>query len=86
MEEVKVTSIISETINLTGTIEIEKEGMKQQVMTISCSLSENAVANIQTYVINQQLFLENSQAIVAEVTKFRNKATEVAKPLNCFVF
>ncbi|EGT0683313.1 hypothetical protein IZT14_001705 [Clostridium perfringens] len=86
MAEVKVTSIISETTNLTGTIEIEKEGMKQQVMTISCSLSENAVANIQTYVINQQLFLENSQAIVAEVTKFRNKATEVAKPLNCFVF
>lgn len=86
MSESKVTSIISETTNLTGTIEIEKDGMKQQVMTISCSLSENAVANIQTYVINQQLFLENSQAIVAEVTKFRNKATEVAKPLNCFVF
>ena len=86
MSESKVTSIISETTNLTGTIEIEKDGLKQQVMTISCSLSENAVANIQTYVINQQLFLENSQAIVAEVTKFRNKATEVAKPLNCFVF
>ena len=57
MAEVKVTSIISETTNLTGTIEIEKEGMKQQVMTISCSLSENADANIQTYVIKQQLFL-----------------------------
>lgn len=85
MAEVKVTSIISETTNLTGTIEIEKEGMKQQVMTISCSLSENAVANIQTYVVNQPLFLENSQAVVAEVTKFRAKATEVAKPLNCFV-
>nr|WP_243157570.1 hypothetical protein [Clostridium perfringens] len=55
-------------------------------MTISCSLSQNSVANIQTYVTNQQLFLENSQAVVAEVTKFRNKATEVAKPLNCFVF
>ncbi|MBI6029136.1 hypothetical protein H8K15_16550 [Clostridium perfringens] len=27
-----------------------------------------------------------NEAIVAEVTKFRNKATEVAKPLNCFVF
>ncbi|RUR35131.1 hypothetical protein ELS18_13980 [Clostridium perfringens] len=85
MAEVKVTSIISETTNLTGTIEIEKEGMKQQVMTISCSLSQNAVANVQPYVIDQKLFLENSAAIMQEVTKFKTRATEVAKPLNCFV-
>ncbi len=82
MSEAKVTSVIIETT----TVEIEKDGLKQPVMTISCSLSQNSVANIQTYVTNQQLFLENSQAVVAEVTKFRNKATEVAKPLNCFVF
>lgn len=85
MAEVKVTSTIVETTNLNGTIEIEKDGMNQQVMTISCSLSQNSVANIQTYVTNKQLFLENSQAVIAEVTKFRARATEVAKPLNCFV-
>ncbi|EOU2123253.1 TPA: hypothetical protein I9063_003311 [Clostridium perfringens] len=86
MSEAKVTSTIIETTNLNSTVEVEKDGLKQPVMTINCSLSQNSVANIQTYVTNQQLFLENSQAVVAEVTKFRNKATEVAKPLNCFVF
>lgn len=85
MAEVKVTSTIVETTNLNSNVEVEKDGVKQTVMTISCTLSQNSVANIQTYVVNQPLFLENSEAVVAEVTKFRNKATEVAKPLNCFV-
>ncbi|HFE9684225.1 TPA: hypothetical protein ACGA31_002736 [Clostridium perfringens] len=85
MAEVKVTSTIIETTNLNSNVEVEKDGVKQTVMTISCTLSQNSVANIQTYVVNQPLFLENSQAVVAEVTKFRAKATEVAKPLNCFV-
>ncbi|MBO3312865.1 hypothetical protein [Clostridium perfringens] len=85
MSEAKVTSTIIETTNLNSTVDVEKDGLKQPVMTISCSLSQNSVANIQTYVTNKQLFLENSEAIVAEVTKFRAKATEVAKPLNCFV-
>ncbi len=85
MAEVKVTSTIIETTNLNATIEVEKEGMKQQVMTISCSLSQNSVANVQPYVIDQKLFLENSAAIMQEVTKFKTRATEVAKPLNCFV-
>lgn len=85
MAEVKVTSSITETTNLNATIEVEKEGMKQQVMTISCSLAQNSVANVQPYVIDQKTFLENSAAIMQEVTKFKTRATEVAKPLNCFV-
>lgn len=84
-ENVKVTSTIIETTNLNSNVEVEKEGVKQTVMTISCTLSQNSVANIQTYVVNQPLFLENSEVVVAEVTKFRNKATEVAKTLNCFI-
>lgn len=82
----EVTSTILETTNLNSTIEVEKDGLKQLVMTISCSLAKNSVANIQTYVSNEQLFLENSEAIGVEVSKFKNKATEIAKPLNCFVF
>ena len=84
--EVKVTSTISETTNLNGVVEVEKDGMKQQVMNMNCSLVENGVANIQTYVINKELFLANSTLVAAEVQKFRTKANEVAKGLNCFVF
>lgn len=83
---IKVTSTINETTNLNGVIEIEKDGMKQQVMNMSCCLVENEVANLQTYVINKDLFLANSALIATEVQKFRTKVTEVAKGLNCFVF
>lgn len=84
--EIKVISTITETTNLNGVVEVEKDGMKQQVMNMNCSLKENDVANIQTYVINMELFKANSTLVAAEVQKFRTKATEVAKGLNCFVF
>ncbi|EOU1111294.1 hypothetical protein AB8I94_000120 [Clostridium perfringens] len=82
----KVTSTITESTNLNGTVEIEKDGMKQTVLTMSCSLTQNTVANIQTYVTNMDLFLANSQHVQAEVIKFREKASQVGKGLNCFVF
>ncbi|PWX03207.1 hypothetical protein CYK75_02625 [Clostridium perfringens] len=82
----KVTSTITESTNLNGTVEVEKDGMKQTVLTMSCSLTQNTVANIQTYVTNMDLFLANSQLVQAEVQKFREKATQVGKGLNCFVF
>ena len=83
--EIKVTSTITETTNLNGVVEVEKDGMKQQVMNMNCSLKENDVANIQTYVINMELFKANSTLVAAEVQKFRTKAIEVAKGLNCFI-
>ncbi|HHD2882040.1 TPA: hypothetical protein ACOTJ2_002571, partial [Clostridium perfringens] len=70
----KVTSTITESTNLNGTVEVEKDGMKQTVLTMSCSLTQNTVANIQTYVTNMDLFLANSQLVQAEVIKFRDKA------------
>ena len=82
----KVTSTVTESTNLNGTVEVEKDGMKQTVLTMSCSLTQNTVANIQTYVTNMDLFLANSQLVQAEVIKFREKETEVGKSLNCFVF
>ena len=85
-ENIKVTSTITESTNLNGTVEVEKDGMKQTVLTMSCSLAQNTVANIQTYVTNMDLFLTNSQLVQAEVIKFREKATQVGKGLNCFIF
>ena len=82
----KVTSTITESTNLNGTVEVEKDGMKQTVLTMSCRLTQNTVANIQTYVTNMDLFLANSQLVQAEVIKFRDKAAQVGKGLNCFVF
>ncbi len=82
----KVTSTITESTNLNAVVEVEKDGVKQVVLNISCNLVQNSVSNIQTYVTNQPLFLENSQAVALKVQEFRAKATEVAKPLNCFVF
>ncbi|MGG5461509.1 hypothetical protein [Clostridium sp. B9] len=84
-ETVKVTSSIIESTNLNGTVEIEKDGMKQTILTMSCSLTQNTIANIQTYPTNMELFLANSQLVQAEVQKFRIKAIEVGKDLNCFV-
>ncbi|WP_338627557.1 hypothetical protein QJR52_06565 [Clostridium baratii] len=85
-DEIKVTSTISETTNLNGLVEIETKGIKQQVMSMNCSLVEGGVANIQTYVNDMDLFKANSALVAAEVQKFRTKANEVAKGLNCFVF
>lgn len=82
----KITSTITKSTNLNGTVDIEKDGMQQQIMTMSCILTENSVANLQTYVTNKDLFMENSTLVVAEVQKFREKAIEVGKSLNCFVF
>lgn len=82
----KVTSTITESTNLNGTVDVEKDGMKQTVLTMSCSLAQNTVVNIQTYVTNMDLFLANSQLVQTEVNKFKEKATEVGKGLNCFVF
>ena len=84
--EAKVISKIEKSLTLTGNIEIERDGIKQSVLNMNCSLKENEVSNIQTYVINQDLFLANSQAIVSEVQKFRAKATEEGSKLKCFVF
>ena len=84
-ENIKVTSTIIESTNLNGTVEIEKDGMKQTILTMSCSLTQNTIANIQTYPTNMELFLVNSQLVQVEVQKFRTKATEVGKGLNCFV-
>ena len=84
-ENIKVTSTITESTNLNGTVNIEKDGMKQTVLTMSCSLTQNTIANIQTYPTNMDLFLANSQLVQVEVQKFRAKATEVGEGLNCFV-
>ncbi|ELC8458804.1 MAG: hypothetical protein ACLRYN_15450 [Clostridium perfringens] len=81
----KVTSTIIESTNLNGTVEIEKDGMKQTILTMNCSLTQNTIANIQTYPTNMDLFLANSQLVQVEVQKFRAKATEVGEGLNCFV-
>lgn len=86
VNETKITSDVVENTTLNGTINAEVNGMQQQVMTMSCILTENSVANIQTYVTNKDLFMANSQLVAAEVAKFREKATTVGKGLNCFVF
>lgn len=84
--ETKITSTITESTNLAGTVYIETNGAKQPIMNVNCSLSQNSVANIQTYVTNMDVFLANTQLVSAEVQKFREKASDVAKGLNCFVF
>ena len=84
--EIKITSTITESTNLAGVVYVETNGAKQTVMNMNCSLSQNSVANIQTYVTNMDAFLANTQLVSAEVQKFREKASEVGKNLNCFVF
>lgn len=88
-ENVKVTSTITESTNLNGTVDIEKDGMKQTVLTMSCNLTQNMVANIQTYPTNpdnMKLFFDNQELAEAEVEKFRKIAKEKGQGLNCFVF
>ncbi|MGG5463482.1 hypothetical protein ACQZHJ_18530 (plasmid) [Clostridium sp. B9] len=85
----KVTSTITESTNLNGTVEVEKDGMKQTVLTMSCNLTQNTVTNVQTYPTtpdNMKLFFDNQEAANAEVEKFRKIAKEKGKDLNCFVF
>lgn len=84
--ETKITSEITENTTLNGNINAEINGMLQQIMNMSCVLTENSVANLQTYITNKDLFMANSQLVAAEVQKFRERATEVGKSLNCFVF
>ncbi|MGG7077606.1 hypothetical protein [Clostridium sardiniense] len=81
-DEIKVTSEIEKSLTLTGNVAVKG----QPVLNMNCSLKENGVTNIQTYVTNQELFLSNSQLVAAEVQKFRASATEESKKLNCFVF
>lgn len=84
--EVKIKSTITESTNLAGTVYVTVNGAEQPIMNMSCSLTQNSVANIQTYVTNMDAFLTNSVLVTAEVEKFRAKASEVGKGLNCFVF
>jgi len=86
VNETKITSEITENTTLNGSVSAEVNGMQQQIMNMSCILTENSVANLQTFITNKDLFMANSQLVAAEVQKFRNKATEVGKGLNCFVF
>lgn len=80
--EIKVTSEVEKSLTLTGNVAVEN----QPVLNMNCSLKEGGVANITTYVTNQELFLANSQLVATEVQKFRASATEEGKKLNCFVF
>ena len=80
--ETGITSVIEKSLTLDGNVAVKG----QPVLNMNCSLKENGVANISTYVVNQDLFLENSAAIAAEVQKFRDTATEEGKKINCFVF
>lgn len=80
--ETGITSVIEKSLTLDGNVAVKG----QPVLNMNCSLKENGVANISTYVVNQDLFLENGAAIAAEVQKFRDTATEEGKKINCFVF
>lgn len=84
--EVKIKSTITESTNLAGAVYVTKNGSEQPIMNMNCSLSQNSVANIQTYVTNMDAFLTNSALVTSEVEKFRAKAIEVGKGLNCFIF
>ncbi|MGU9331996.1 hypothetical protein ACV30S_13460 [Clostridium perfringens] len=86
MAEAKVTSVIDKSLTLNGDVIINKDGVKQTVLTMSCALKENEVVNIATYVVNQELFLENSKDIVVEVEKFKAQVKEESSKMNCFVF
>ncbi len=86
MAEVKVTSVIDKSLTLNGDVIINKDGVNQTILTMSCALKENQVVNIATYVVNQELFLENSKDIVVEVEKFKAQVKEESSKMNCFVF
>ena len=83
----KITTDINETVNLTGTVDITNEnGISTQIIYMSCSLNvDTVVSNIDTNVYNKELFKANIQAVTAEVTKFRERATKRAAELGCII-
>ncbi|MBO3420203.1 hypothetical protein QTH63_08565 [Clostridium perfringens] len=86
MAEQNITSEINVTTNLTGGVYINQNGMKTQIVSMSCSLSKDSIATISTSIFNQSLFLENIDGVNAELIKFKAKAAEKGKELNCLVF
>lgn len=84
--ETKITSTITKSTNLAGTIYVTVNGAEQPIVDMSCALIENDVNNIQTYVSNKEAFLANASLVTAEIEKFKAKAVEVGKGLNCFIF
>lgn len=85
-ETLKVTSEINENTNLTGGVYINQNGMKTQIVSMSCSLSKDSIATITTSIYHQGLFLENMQAVNTELIKFKTQAATKGKELNCLVF
>ncbi|HAT4182211.1 hypothetical protein ACSXDC_10730 [Clostridium perfringens] len=86
MAEQNITSEVNVTTNLTGGVYINQNGMKTQIVSMSCSLSKDSIATISTSIFNQSLFLENIDGVNAELIKFKAKAAEKGKELNCLVF
>ncbi|AMN31765.1 hypothetical protein [Clostridium perfringens] len=85
-EQINVTSEINENTNLTGGVYINQNGMKTQIVSMSCSLTRNSIATITTSIFNQELFMSNMESVNAELIKFKAKAAEKGKELNCLVF
>lgn len=83
----KVTTDVNETVNLTGTVDITNEnGVVTQIIYMSCSLNvDTVVSNIDTNVYNKELFKANIQAVTAEVTKFRERASKRATEIGCII-
>ncbi len=85
-ETLKVTSEINENTNLTGGVYINQNGMKTQIVSMSCSLTRNSIATITTSIFNQELFMSNMEGVNAELIKFKTQAAAKGKELNCIVF
>lgn len=85
-ETLKVTSEINENTNLTGGVYINQNGMKTQIVSMSCSLTRNSIATITTSIFNQELFMSNMEGVNAELIKFKTQAATKGKELNCLVF
>ncbi len=85
-ETLKVTSEINENTNLTGGVYINQNGMKTQIVSMSCSLARNSIATITTSIFNQELFMSNMEGVNAELIKFKTQAVAKGKELNCIVF
>ncbi|PWX27874.1 hypothetical protein CYK95_04810, partial [Clostridium perfringens] len=45
-----------------------------------------SIATITTSIFNQELFMSNMESVNAELIKFKAKAAEKGKELNCLVF
>ncbi|WP_432291560.1 hypothetical protein [Clostridium baratii] len=83
----KITTDINENVNLNGTVSITNEnGVITQILYMSCSLNaDSVVSNIDTTVYNKELFKANIQAVTAEVSKFRERASKRAGELGCII-